>query len=59
MKKLGAENYLHVFEENEVAFDDLRLLTNDQLREMNIPIGPRARILNDIQKLKSKGNASR
>ena len=40
--------YLEKMYTNKVDFSDLLLLTKDDLKEMNIPIGPRNRILNFI-----------
>ncbi len=47
--KLGIGNiYLEKMYSNKIDFNDLLLLTKDDLKEMNIPIGPRNRILNFI-----------
>ena len=40
--------YLEKMYTNKVDFSDLLLLTKDDLKEMNIPIGPRNKILNFI-----------
>ncbi len=46
---LGVEKiYLEKMYTNKIDFSDLLFLTKDDLKEMNIPIGPRNRILNFI-----------
>ena len=48
--KLGIGNiYLEKMYSNKIDFNDLLLLTKDDLKEMNIPIGPRNRILSFIK----------
>lgn len=48
---LGIDNsYLDVLYSNQINFDDLLLLTKDDLKEMLIPIGPRNRLLLFIAK---------
>ena len=48
--RLGIGNiYLEKFYSNKIAFNDLLLLTKDDLKEMEIPIGPRNRILSFIK----------
>ena len=46
LKILDLENLFNEFNLNYITFHDLFLLTRDDLLEMNIPIGPRNRILN-------------
>ena len=46
---LGVEKiYLEKLYSNKIDFSDLLFLTKDDLKEMNIPIGPRNRLLNFI-----------
>ncbi len=39
--RLGLEKYIEAFTANEVDFDTLRHLTDDDLTELGLPIGPR------------------
>ena len=41
----GLSKYLPAFEENEVSIADLQYLTDDDLKEIGLPIGPRRRLL--------------
>ena len=41
----GLGRYAGAFEENEIGIADIPLLTQDDLREMGLPIGPRRRFL--------------
>ena len=41
----GLGKYVDAFEENESGVADIPLLTEDDLREMGLPIGPRRRFL--------------
>jgi len=50
---LDLDNYFDAFAANEIAFGDLPELTEGDLREMGLPIGPRRRILKAIADLKS------
>ena len=55
---LGIDSsYLDVLYSNQINFDDLLLLTKDDLKEMNIPIGPRNRLLLFISKYSAFSNA--
>jgi len=42
----GLERFFELFEKNEVDLTTLRLLTDDDLKELGVPFGPRKRILN-------------
>ena len=49
--KLGIDKiYLESFKNNKVKFNDLLFLSKEDFKEMNIPIGPRNRILSFINK---------
>ena len=51
LKSLGIDEcYFETFYANKITFEDLMLLTREDLKEMNIPIGPRNRLLNFINK---------
>ena len=45
LSDLGLGRYVAVFAEHEIAAGDVAELTEDDLREMGLPIGPRRRIL--------------
>jgi hypothetical protein len=45
LEEHGLGKYLGAFEENEIGVAELPLLTNQDLREMGLPIGPRRRFL--------------
>jgi class 3 adenylate cyclase/tetratricopeptide (TPR) repeat protein len=42
----GLERFLPLFEQNEVDLPTLRMLKDDDLKELGLPFGPRKRILN-------------
>lgn len=48
--------YLDILYSNKIEFEDLLLLTKEDLKEMNIPIGPRNRILLFVNKYTSYKN---
>jgi class 3 adenylate cyclase/tetratricopeptide (TPR) repeat protein len=45
LKANDLERFRSIFEENEVDFSTLRLLKDDDLKEIGLPFGPRKRIL--------------
>ena len=45
LEQHGLGKYAQGFEENEIGLADLSLLTDNDLREMGLPIGPRRRFL--------------
>ncbi|APO74521.1 adenylate/guanylate cyclase protein [Rhizobium etli 8C-3] len=51
LARLGLDKYAEVFTANEVDFDALRHLTEQDLRELDLPIGPRRKILAAIAAL--------
>lgn len=51
LEVLDLKKYLDAFVENEVAFGDLTTLTEADLKEMGLPIGPRRRALRAIDEL--------
>src|SRR5262249_19602670 len=53
LKSLGLEKYADAFAENEIDFITLPELTEGDLKELGLPIGPRRRILNAILALRS------
>lgn len=48
LQKLGLERYASVFRENEVDFATLQILTDEDLRELGLPFGPRKKLLNAL-----------
>ena len=54
LQRLGLEHLLSVFEEEEICtLDDVAVLTKEDLKEMNIKIGPRRKLLIALQELKN------
>ncbi|CAG9311703.1 unnamed protein product [Blepharisma stoltei] len=49
LKNLGLEEYISVFNDNEITIENLPLLSKEDLIDLNIPIGPRNRILNALK----------
>ena len=45
LKNNDLERFRPIFEDNEVDFETLRMLTDDDLKEIGLPFGPRKRIL--------------
>jgi len=54
----GLEKFAPVFAEHEVDFDTLRLLTEDDVRELGLPLGPRRKLLTALGVLKSDATPS-
>ena len=52
LHNLELEELIDIFEKNYIFFDDLFLLSKEDFVEMKIPIGPRNRIINFIEKYK-------
>jgi hypothetical protein len=53
LKTLNLENLFNNFDFNSITFNDLCLLSKDDLIEMNLPIGPRNRILHFAKEYKN------
>ncbi len=51
LEALDLTKYREAFAENEIALGDLSELTEDDLKEMGLPIGPRRRALKAIAEL--------
>jgi class 3 adenylate cyclase/tetratricopeptide (TPR) repeat protein len=47
----GLDKYIEAFTANEVDFDSLRHLSEDDLKELGLPIGPRRKVLAAIAEL--------
>jgi len=58
LKNNDLERFGSVFEDNEVDFETLRLLTDDDLKEIGLPFGPRKRILNLLREEKALDKSS-
>ena len=52
LKTLDLEQYARVFSENEVDLKTLKVLTDDDLKELGLPFGPRKRLLNAINEVR-------
>ena len=50
---LGLEKFAAVFAEHEIDFDVLQLLTEDDVRELGLPLGPRRKLLAALSALRS------
>ena len=57
LKKLGLEQYVHVFEENGIDYDAFIALQESDLLRLNVTIGVMAKIRKEIEGLKKEGNA--
>ena len=53
LQKLGLERYSQLFSDSEVDFASVRLLTDQDLREIGVPLGPRKRLRQAIDELYS------
>ena len=53
LKSHDLEQFLKIFEENEVDLVTLRVLTESDLKELGLPFGPRKRILNLLNEEKA------
>ncbi len=51
LEQLGLAKYAPIFSENEVELADLSELTEDDLKEIGLPLGPRRRILKAVRAL--------
>lgn len=45
LTRLGLDKYVKVFTENEIDLDALRHLSEDDLKELGLPVGPRRKVL--------------
>lgn len=51
LASLGLDKYVEAFSANEIDFDSLRHLSEDDLKELGLPIGPRRKVLAAIAEL--------
>jgi len=49
LNSLGLNKYVATFKEQEIDFDVARKLTDDELKELGLPLGPRKKFLEAIQ----------
>ena len=54
LKNNDLERFRPIFEDNEVDLETLRMLTDDDLKEIGLPFGPRKRILNLLREEKAQ-----
>jgi class 3 adenylate cyclase/predicted ATPase len=57
LARIGAGEHLQSFIENEIDLDSARDLTEDDLRELGLPMGPRKKVLRAIAALNASGAA--
>ena len=57
LTSIGLEQYVDLLVRNEVDLSTLRILTDDDLKELGLPFGPRKRLLAALQADKSLGTA--
>ena len=58
LEQLGLGRYTAVFAENEVDLDALRLLTEQDLIELGLPLGPRRKLLAAFVRSSKQGSAT-
>ena len=51
----GLEKFAPVFTKHEIDFDTLRLLTEDDVRGLGLPLGPRRKLLAALAVLRGEG----
>jgi class 3 adenylate cyclase/tetratricopeptide (TPR) repeat protein len=56
--EIGLEKYLAFFAEAEIVFADLAELSDDDLKELGLPLGPRRRAMKAIRQLESAHDSS-
>ena len=58
LEKHGLGKYAQAFDENDVDITDLPLLTDEDLREIGLPVGPRRRFLTSVTLTAGPQNAA-
>ncbi|GFN82348.1 hypothetical protein PoB_000885400 [Plakobranchus ocellatus] len=56
MRRLGYEKYVKNFEDEHIGMIELPYMTEDRLKSIGIPMGPRLRILQEAQMCFQQGN---
>ena len=54
LAELGLEKFEPAFTEHEIDFDVLRLLTEDDVKELGLPLGPRRKVLAALSALRAE-----
>ena len=57
LASLGLDKYIKAFSASEIDFDSLRHLSEDDLKELGLPIGPRRKVLAAIGKLEDEAKS--
>jgi len=58
LQRHGLEEHIDLFIEQRVRVSDLLLFTEDDVRELGLPLGPRTRLLAAIESLRSGESAA-
>jgi class 3 adenylate cyclase/tetratricopeptide (TPR) repeat protein len=58
LREHGLEQHLDLFERNEIDFETLRILTEQDLAELGLPFGARKRLLAALRATEASGNAA-
>src|SRR5215467_12206313 len=58
LKQLGLEKYANAFAANEIDFRALPELTEDDLKELGLPIGPRRILMKALVTLRSRSEGA-
>ncbi len=53
LKRLGLEKHSHIFEKNEINYKAFKLLEESDLRDLELPIGARAILRDEIKRIKN------
>ena len=53
LRKIRSEEYFQIFKDNEIYFEDLQFLKENDILELNLPIGPRNRLINAIENIEN------
>ncbi|RWS16211.1 hypothetical protein B4U79_11420 [Dinothrombium tinctorium] len=54
LKKLGYEKYISKFDSEKIGINELIFMNEERLQKLGIPMGPRIRILQETNKLKTQ-----
>ena len=59
LQELGLGKYASIFAENEIGLSDLPLLSDEDLKELGIPLGPRRRLQSALQQRQATSQIAR
>ena len=59
LQEIGLAKYAGAFAEHEIGFLDLHLLTDDDFKELGIPLGPRRRLQSALQQHRAASHVAR